>query len=524
MKTFGQNLAALDNPSGKRALSGIRRGIEREALRVKSDGQLSSKPHSKALGSALTHSRITTDYSESLLEFITPVFDDIPSLFNDLKKTHVYAINNIDSEVLWPVSMPCFVKEPNKIPVAQYGTSNVGQLKTLYRVGLTHRYGAQMQIISGVHFNFSVSQELWELLYKQSNSDLTLEEFISESYFGLIRNYRRQMWILPYLFGASPALCGSFLKGLDTDLPFKKSGLGTLYLPYATSLRMSDLGYTNKEQDTLGISYNSLAEYLEGMKRAIRLPSAKFADIGVKVGDDYRQLNANILQIENEFYAPIRPKRVAQAGEKPSDALARGGVEYIEVRALDVNPYSPFGISEDQVRFLDLFLLYCLLTPSKHISDEDEKEMSDNLEKIILQGRQPNLQLSHHGETIEVTQWLSDIFEQLKPIADLMDDEKTASYHEALALWQKGIDDPDSTLSGKVLNEFVSNNEDHGPWVMSLAHQYQQELSQTQLSDDEVADYRQQAEVSLKQQQQLEIESVQLFDDYLQDYFHYLRD
>nr|WP_242620388.1 glutamate--cysteine ligase [Shewanella maritima] len=510
----------------------MQRGIEREALRIDEQGQLAKDAHPKALGSALTHSRITTDYSEALLEFITPVNQDIDVLLEGLTQTHAYSVQNIYGQKLWPVSMPCFVGNEKDIPIAQYGTSNNGKMKTLYREGLTHRYGPLMQIIAGVHFNFSVSDELWQQLFelKLANtstvgSECSKQDFISESYFGLIRNYRRLVWVMPYLFGSSPALCGSFIKDQQHNFDFKTTGKGTLYLPYATSLRMSDLGYTNKEQDTLNISYDSLPEYLQGVQAAIRQPSTEFAKIGVKVDGEYRQLNSNILQIENEFYSPIRAKRVTQAGEKPSEALARGGVEYIEVRALDVNPFSPIGIEASQVRFLDLFLLHCLLSPSLPSSEAQEAEISANLNKVIELGRQPGLTLSRDGQEVSMQSWLLELFGELQQIAKLLDKQEFAQgeesnrYQQALSQWHSAVLDPNLTLSGRVHRDVVEQGQDHGQWVQSLMDEYHGYLADYQLGADIQAAYQQEADTSLNQQAQIEAQTSVDFDQFLADYF-----
>lgn len=213
--------------------------------------------------------------------------------------------------------------------------------------------------------------------------------------------------MIPYFFGASPALCGSFIQGRETDLPFEKIG-GTLYLPKATSLRLSDLGYTNSAQSVLKIGFNSIDQYLEGLSDAIRRPSEEFAEIGVKVDGEYRQLNSNILQIENELYAPIRPKRVTKSGEKPSEALKRGGVEYIEVRSLDVNPFSAVGVSEEQVRFLDLFLTWAALSDSDPMDNCELECWRDNWNKVIVSGREKGLmlQIGCQGERLSLQDWL----------------------------------------------------------------------------------------------------------------------
>lgn len=519
LKSFNELVQHLSDANGRTALLGMLRGIEREALRIDEFGYLATDSHPEALGSALMHSRITTDYSEALLEFITPVNHNVEQLLTGLTETHAFSVRHLNGQRLWPVSMPCYVKDEKQIPVARYGSSNTGMMKTLYRKGLTYRYGALMQIISGVHFNFSVSQELWQSLYELSDKQLSYDDFISESYFGLIRNYRRLVWVLPYLFGASPALCGSFIKDQKTDLKFEKTGHGTLYLPFATSLRMSDLGYTNKEQEELNISYNSLPEYLAGVNAAIKMPSANFANIGVKVDGEYRQLNANVLQIENEFYSPIRAKRVTRSGEKPSEALARAGVEYIEVRALDVNPFSPIGIEATQVRFLDLFLLYCLLTQSPKSDASEEARLSANLKAVVLEGRKPGLELLTADGSRSLKSWLEELFDALQPLAVLLDGEGT-DYQVALAHWRKAAEDPNLTLSGQVLQNVINKGQDHGQWVMTLAQQYYQYFIDYPLSSETIAQYQAEASSSLNKQAELEAAQRSVsFDDYLEDYF-----
>ena len=519
LKSFNELVQHLSDAHGRTALLGMLRGIEREALRIDESGYLATDSHPEALGSALMHSRITTDYSEALLEFITPVHNNVEQLLNGLTETHAFSVRHLHGQRLWPVSMPCYVKDEKQIPVARYGSSNTGMMKTLYRKGLTYRYGALMQIISGVHFNFSVSQELWQSLYELSDKQLSYDDFISESYFGLIRNYRRLVWVLPYLFGASPALCSSFIKDQKTDLKFEKTGHGTLYLTFATSLRMSDLGYTNKEQEELNISYNSLPEYLAGVNAAIKMPSANFANIGVKVDGEYRQLNANVLQIENEFYSPIRAKRGTRSGEKPSEALARAGVEYIEVRALDVNPFSPIGIEATQVRFLDLFLLYCLLTESPKSEASEEARLSANLKAVVLEGRKPGLELLTANGSRSLKSWLEELFDALQPLAVLLDGEAT-DYQVALAHWRKAVEDPNLTLSGQVLQNVINKGQDHGQWVMTLAQQYYQFFVDYPLSSETIAQYQAEASSSLNKQAELEAAQRSVsFDDYLEDYF-----
>jgi glutamate--cysteine ligase len=204
------------------ALKGIRRGIERETLRVTPNGTLATTGHPEKLGAALTHHWITTDFAEALLEFITPVDDNIDHLLTFLRDIHRYVARNIGDERMWPLSMPCFIEAEQDIELAQFGSSNIGRMKTLYREGLKNRYGALMQTISGVHYNFSLPLEFWQAWAGVQDAESGKEQ-ISAGYFRLIRNYYRFGWVIPYLFGASPAICSSFLKGRETNLPFERT-------------------------------------------------------------------------------------------------------------------------------------------------------------------------------------------------------------------------------------------------------------------------------------------------------------
>lgn len=498
------------------------RGVERESLRYTDDGRLATTPHPKSLGSAFTNEYITTDFSESLLEFITPVSRDVDTLINQLSDIHHFTQTKLGNEKLWPLSMPCYVGSEDDIALAQYGTSNSGRMKTLYRQGLKHRYGSLMQIISGVHFNFSFPESFWDALFGEQD-EKTRQDAKSEAYFGLIRNYYRFGWLIPYFFGASPAICSSFLQGKETKLPFEKVG-GTLYLPKATSLRLSDLGYTNSAQSALKIGFNSLDQYLEGLNQAIHTPSQDFAKIGVKVDGEYRQLNDYVLQIENELYAPIRPKRVAKSGEKPSEALSRGGVEYIEVRSLDVNPYSPIGITAEQIRFLDLFLTWCALKDSEPMDDCELACWRENWNKVIVEGREVGLQLQIgcDGEVLDSQSWVKRVFTDLRDIAKHMDAAHGGTEYSAvcdkLEAWNEN---PELSISGQLLAK-TKELGGLGKVGCELGKEYRQKnLSHeyktysTQVMEDEV---------TRSVAAQLSIESADSvnFDDFLSDYFAYL--
>lgn len=502
-------------------LKDIQHGIEREGLRVCGNGKLSPQGHPLALGSALTHATITTDFSENLLEFITPPSRSINTTLAQLSDIHTHVYLALGDEYIWPLSMPCFVGDEDDIVLAEYGTSNIGKMKHVYRVGLKNRYGSMMQAISGVHFNFSLPQGFWDIWCEMHGQQLN-QEFISESYFAMIRNYRRLCWIIPYLFGASPAICSSFLQGRKPAYDFQTLGKGTLYLPYATSLRMSDLGYTNSAQSSLDICYNDLHSYVRSVRKAIRTPSEQYGYIPAGENGDYQQLNKNVLQIENELYSPIRPKQITQGNEKPTDALSARGVEYIEVRSLDIDPYSTVGINKQQILFLDVFLLYCLIDPSEPMSQAEFKQTDHNLTSVVLRGRDPNLELAQGAKQIPLKQWADNMFMEMTQVAALLDKvNDTDEYHNALVQEYKKIEDPDLTPSGLMLKKMQANDEDNSTFGKRLSEQHKKQLLARQYAHYSAEDFAEMQLTSLSQQQEIELSDTEDFSAFINAYFGY---
>ncbi|MGY3311350.1 glutamate--cysteine ligase [Pantoea ananatis] len=498
------------------ALRGIGRGIERETLRVQPDGHLATTAHPESLGSALKHDWITTDFAETLLEFITPVDHSIDHMLAFLRDVHRHVARELGEERMWPFSMPCLIEDADKITLAQYGKSNIGRMKTLYRQGLKNRYGALMQTISGIHYNFSLPLSFWQAWADVKDYE-SGKETISAGYLRLIRNYYRFGWIIPYLFGASPAICSSFLQGGESALPFDTDNKGTLWLPYATSLRLSDLGYTNKSQSSLGITFNSLEGYVSALKKAIKTPSEDFVKMGTRDADgNWLQLNTNVLQIENELYAPIRPKRVTRSGEAPSDALQRGGIEYIEVRSMDINPFSPIGVDENQVRFLDLFLIWCTLADAPEMSSDELQCSRQNWNRVVLEGRKPNLKIAVGcGEAeyslVEVGKTL---FADLRRVAEALDSNQgTTEYQQVCDELVASFDDPELTYSARILKAMKESGVT-GTGI-ALAEQYQQLLVNEQLEVLKPEDFARQAQASVAAQQQLEANDTLDFETYL---------
>ena len=437
-------------------LTALRRGIEKESLRVRPDGALADTPHPAALGSALTHEHITTDFSESQLELITGVHAGADGCLDELTRIHqfVYAVlageaagaerGEAGSEILWACSMPCRLPQDDEIPIGRYGSSNIGRMKSIYRHGLTHRYGRRMQTISGIHYNFSVPGAS------------------TEDYFHLIRNFRRQSWIALYLFGASPAVCSTFVAGRSHELQVLNAG--TLYLPYATSLRMGRLGYQSDAQASLCVSYNGLDRYAASLHDALTRPYPPYEKIGLKDANDpagdYRQLSTSLLQIENEFYSTIRPKRSIRPGERPLHALRERGVEYVEVRLMDLDPFEAVGINAQTMRLLDVLLLHCLLSDSPPDTPAEIGEIGRNQHLVAARGREPGLALFRAGREVALADWGGAILAQCAPIAQALDAAHGGAAHaEALAHAHTLLKDPSLTPSARVLSALARNHD-----------------------------------------------------------------
>ncbi|PWB32569.1 glutamate--cysteine ligase [Pseudomonas sp. SDI] len=481
-------------------------GIERECLRVTADGRLAQTPHPEALGAALTHEQITTDYSESLLEFITPALADPAKTLESLESIHRFAYTKLGEEFLWSPSMPCPLPAEEDIPIAWYGSSNIGQLKYVYRKGLALRYGRTMQCIAGIHYNFSLPEQLWPLLRQaEGQAGVDEREYQSSAYIALIRNFRRYSWLLMYLFGASPALDAGFLRGRPHQLePFDAD---TLYLPYATSLRMSDLGYQSNAQAGLTPCYNDLASYTDSLRKAVATPYPPYVEIGTHQDGEWVQLNTNILQIENEYYSNIRPKRVTYSGERPIQALVARGIQYVEVRCLDINPFLPTGIDLPQARFLDAFLLFCALEESPLLENGECGQCTSNFLSVVKEGRRPNLQLSRGGQPITLTQWADELLERIAPLAAVLDRSLGGDEHaKALAMQKAKVKEPALTPSAQVLDSMRAHQESFSRFALRQSQAHAEFFRGEALSSAEQQHFEALAQASLEAQATLERE------------------
>jgi len=518
-RVFEKRLAAVINSGERAALQAGRRGVEKESLRVTPAGRIATTPHPMALGSALTNDHITTDYSEALIELVTPTFTTNWELLQYLCDLHQFVYRHIEDELLWATSMPCVIDGDASIPIAQFGPSNVGRMKTIYREGLGLRYGRVMQAISGVHFNYSFPERLWPVWAAIRESRTSGQSFISESYFDLLRNYRRLGWIVLYLFGVSPMVCKSFLRARGETLP--EYGRGTAWEPHSTSLRMSDLGYRNRSQSSLEVSVNSLDEYVRDLTQAISTPHPEYQRLGVKVDGAYRQLNANLLQIENEYYAFIRPKRVARSGERPTKALMRRGVEYVEVRALDVSAFDPVGVNQNKLRFLEAFLGLCLMRESPLIDAAEQAVLDGNHVTVARRGREPGLMLSREGRQVPMLEWAREIIDQMQGICEQLDEgDPQKPYSAALVVQAAKLDDAALTPSARLIKEIGETGESFFDLALrtSATHKgYFLDLHQP--NEARLREFADQAAESLEVAEAMASAPQKDFDAFLADYF-----
>jgi glutamate--cysteine ligase len=518
MRRFDKRLRALALARDPALVQRGLRGVEKECLRVTPEGFVARSDHPAALGSALTNRYITTDYSEALIEFITPPERTPEATLQFLGDIHQFTWASIGEELLWASSMPCRLRGEEDIPIARYGSSNVGMMKAIYRRGLGHRYGRYMQAIAGVHFNFSVPDAFWPVFAEVEQWRASATDLKSEAYLALVRNVRRLDWLLLYLFGASPAVGQCFLPHGDAGLA--QLDRATYYAPHATSLRMSDIGYQNASQAEIWVSANSLQEYVADLSRAIRTPHPGYERIGVRVDGDYRQLNAHQLQIENEYYSTIRPKRSALSGERPTAALLRGGVEYVELRALDNDPFAPTGVTAAELRFAELFLVHCLLTDSPAISLAERADIGHNHGVVARRGREPGLVLRRRGERVAMRDWAGEILAAMQGVAELLDAGGAGDYRQALDTAQALLEDPERTPSARILRELRQSGQTLTEFSLGQSRRYREYfLSLPAAANRHYRLLEEEAQASLDRQCWIEEHDTVSLEEYLAAYY-----
>jgi glutamate--cysteine ligase len=499
----------LQGKNTRNALQKNLLGIEREALRIKNTGCIATTRHPQKLGSPLTHKYITTDFSESLIEIVTPPLATADESLKFLQNTLSFTHQNLQhQENLWPASMPCVIRGQTEINIAQYGTSNIAKMKETYRKGLAHRYGKAMQVVAGIHFNYSFSDEFWREYQIQCGNMQKLRVFKDNNYMGLIRNVLRYGWILYYYFGASNSVCKNFLHNYQNH-NLQEFDTNTLYEPFATSLRMGDIGYQNTREDEAGIkaNYNSICQYSKSLQSAIQTPFAEYEKF------ENQQLNKNILQIENEYYSSVRPKPHPESGIMPSISLEKNGIAYIELRGLDINPLHPLGISKEQILFLESFLLFCLTTKSKPISSKEQVHIDENNQKVAHSGLDSNLTLTVNGQEVLLTEILQTLNTNIVNASKYFSEKHTAVVKDI-------INTP--TPSQIILTEMRNTQQGFWEWHNTKAQEYQTYFQTSDIDKDFLTMMQAEVKKSFQKTKHIEATDVMNFDDFLKKYYSQL--
>lgn len=533
-KRAGRLLAASDVT----LLGGRKVGLEKESLRVSASGSISQADHPASLGCALTHPSITTDFSEALLEMVTPPCDSAEQALDYLTGIHQFIVNRLPAgENIWNTSMPCILRGGESVRIGEYGSSFSGQMKHAYRRGLGLRYGRRMQAIAGVHFNFSLPEQSWllrdSLLNNQDlacSSDrsailtsLSADEITrhrTEGYFQMMQNLLRIGWIVPYLFGASPAICNSFLADGEKD-DFDVWNESTRYAPHGTSLRMGKIGYRYREDAPIDLSvrHTDIDSYISDIIAHVTSEHPPYKALGIRDEQgQFQQLSASRLQIENEFYGTVRPKQIARSGELPIHALRERGIRYLELRSVDVNLFDPAGVSLEQIAMLEMLMIFAWLADPEPLSADAMQACTLNVQSVAHRGREPGLRLEGPAGDVSLNSWGVAILDALEPVAHYLDESRDSPlYITSLAMQREKFDDPDLTPSAKMIAGIKSTGSffEHAQTLSKEHHEWFQGLP----SDDVlVKKLAEKVVQSCDKQAQMEAESTGDFEDFLADY------
>ena len=419
------NLANLSKLSSNEILEGSF-GIEWESLRAKDDGKLSLTPHPAVFGDKLTNPLITTDFSESQIEIITPTFDTIDDAFENFSLLSDMVNASLpQDEYLWFQSIPCILPYWDQIPIAQY--SEEGESSQKYREDLARRYGVKKQMISGVHFNFSFSERFLKKLYSLENDDLSFKDFKDDIYLKIARNYLRYCWLIIYLTGCSIGSHKTFSNDC-IHLMDAKDDYGSYYSTRGPSFRNASCGYKNLKD--LYPSYNSVNEF---------------------VGDINSFIDNGDLSEAKELYTQIRLKP-----KNPKDllnSLKDSGIEYIEIRTLDINPFYQCGIVNRDMKFLHLFLIYMLVKDeSDYLAWQNEAKINE--ERTAESGYVDSMRLLRDGCEVTLKDWAYEIINEMYDMCD----ELGIDGFDTLNLMMNRVLNPDFTY-GKMLLSLI---EQHG--------------------------------------------------------------
>lgn len=395
-------------------------GVEREGLRVDFEGKLSQKPHPIAFGHKMCNPYITTDFSESQLELITPTFSTTKETYNFLNALYDIVAMEIKDEYLWPQSMPAIIPDDKDIPIAEFCECEEGKTAREYREELFLKYGGKRQLISGIHYNFSFNENIIKKLYENSSKSKNYKTFKDDIYLKVTRNYLRYRWLLIYLLGCTGVVhesyqedCVKQLKEISED-SFSNEG--------ALSYRNSECGYKNKID--LFPNYNSVKDYVDSIN--------KFID------EDF-------IDNHKELYAPIRLK--AKDPKYLLNSLMNDGIYYLEYRSIDINPFEKGGISLNDLHFMNIFNLFLLIEDESNYENWQQEAL--NNQNIIATHGQNDVELIKDGKFIPKVQWGLEILNKIKVI----NDELQLGYEEIIEDIRKRVEDYKETYTYKIIEK-----------------------------------------------------------------------
>ena len=489
-------------------------GFEKESLRIRGKS-ISKEPHPIELGSALCNKYITNDFSEAQPELITPPYQDSNHSLNFLNDIHHFLISKLSETSLWPFSMPPILSEDD-VQIANFGKSNLGLFKNVYRKGLSHRYGKLMQTISGVHVNYSLPLGIWDEHFFFNNAKNT-KSLRSEIYFRMLRNAERLNWMILYLFGCSPFISKNFILQNSDDFIQVKDEI--FYLPYATSLRMSEYGYQNLSRVNLSISSDSIENYISDLNLATKTVNPNYLIDSDDHDCNKAQISPNLLQMEDEYYAVARVKSENQSDERFITKLRKGGVDFLELRSFDLNPFNKIGVDRQAAMFAEMLLIYCSFSKSHPISVSEKEDIFINDIRVAKYGRKPGLKLRKNGEEIELREWGDMILQKMTPIAELLDSSEMMEYSECLTDMRLKLQDPTQTVSAKLVEEVFNNNNDFiqlGLEISSSNKAFYSELDKSKNKNWNILN--EEVKASLQRQKKLEKENIN-FEEFKKRYF-----
>ncbi|MFK8080193.1 MAG: glutamate--cysteine ligase [Granulosicoccus sp.] len=528
----------LTGSCGPGLFSGRKTGLEKECLRVSASGGISQRDHPETLGRALTHPFITTDFSEALLEMVTPPCDSAPEAMEFLTAIHQFIVNRLPAgEHIWNTSMPCILRGGQSVRIGEYGSSNSGQMKHAYRRGLGLRYGRRMQAIAGVHFNFSMPECAWNIRRQldaqhpdlgdcesqwQQLGDKEQQRLRSQGYFQMMQNLLRVGWLVPYLFGASPAICASFLNDGEGEELDVWNG-STRYAPYGTSLRMGKIGYRYREDQPIDLSvrHTDIDAYIEDVIGHVSSEHPAYKTLGLlDENGEFQQLSTSRLQIENEFYSTVRPKQIARAGELPIHALRERGIRYLELRSVDVDLAQPNGLELEQVAMLEMLMMFAWLAKPESLDAEELQACTRNVQTVAHRGREPELQLETRQGLIGLRHWGEQVLETLVPVAQWLDKAcEEPLYVRALEQQMSKLASPELTPSAVMLDG-IKRTGSFFEYAQSLSKKHHQYYQEQPVNDAVQAILASKVTESFDKQTQLEADSHGEFSEFLQNYLN----